>query len=120
MANETITAPRGCRSTGLCCGIKESGKPDLGLLVADVPCTAAGVFTKNRFCGAPVTVGKTHVADGRVQAIVVNSGNSNVATGRQGVADARAMSRAVAEALGINTRDVLASRPGVIGEALPL
>jgi len=120
MRNDTITAPQGFRAAGVACGIKQSANLDVGLLVADQVCSAAAVFTQNRFCGAPVTVGREHVRSGRLRAIVVNSGCSNVATGRRGTADARAMCRQVAAGLGIAATEVLPSSTGVIGEFLPM
>ena len=120
MNNQTITSPRGFRAAGVACGIKESGGLDLGVLAADSTCAAAAVFTRNRFCGAPIVVGREHVRNGRLRAIVVNSGCSNVATGRRGIADARAMCRRVAGAIGARPVDVLPASTGVIGEFLPM
>jgi len=118
MSNETITAPKGFRAAGVMAGIKPSGKLDLGLLVADAACTAAGVFTTNKFCGAPVVIGREHVAGGRVRSVVVNSGNANVATGQRGLGDAIAMCRRVAGQLGIDPHDVLPASTGLIGVPL--
>jgi len=120
MPNETITAPEGFRANGVAAGIKTSGRLDVGLLVADAPTDAAAVFTQNRFCGAPIVVGRQHMKGGRLRAIVVNSGCSNVATGARGLADARATCRQVADALGAPVRQVLPASTGVIGEFLPM
>lgn len=120
MPNNTITAPRGFEAGAAMAGIKQAGKLDVGVIASEVPCTAAAVFTRNRFCGAPVIVGREHVRSGRLHAIVVNSGCSNVATGPRGVADARAMCRRVAEAIGIDETEVLPSSTGVIGRFLPM
>ncbi len=116
----TVTSPQGFQAAGVACGIKPRGKLDLGLLVADRPCTAAAVFTRNRFCGAPVTVGRAHVADAKLRAIVVNSGCSNVATGKRGVRDAHAMCGHAASLLEAAPEEVLPSSTGVIGEYLPM
>lgn len=118
MSNETITAPKGFRAAGVIAGIKPSGKLDLGLLVADAACAAAGVFTTNKFCGAPVVIGREHVAGGRLRSVVVNSGNANVATGQRGLGDAIAMCRRVAGQLEIDPHDVLPASTGVIGVPL--
>ena len=117
----SITRCRGFMAAGGVCGIKPSGKPDLALIVADVPCAAAGVFTTNRVVGAPVIVNKRHLraTAGVARAIVCNSGISNSATGARGVRDAEAMCRAVAEAVGCSPREVLVSSTGVIGRLLP-
>ena len=117
----TITRCLGFTAAGGVCGIKPSGKPDLALIVADVPCAAAGVFTTNRVVGAPVIVNKRHLraTAGVARAIVCNSGISNSATGAQGVRDAEAMCRAVADAIGCSPREVLVCSTGVIGRLLP-
>lgn len=120
MKNITVTAPAGFSAGSAAAGIKETGNPDVGVLVADRLCSAAAVFTQNRFCGAPVTVGREHIRSGRLRAIVVNSGCSNVATGKRGIADARRMCKQVADALKIRETDVLPSSTGVIGQFLPM
>lgn len=120
MSNTTITAPAGFRCGAAACGIKKEGVLDLALLVADGPCAAAAVFTRNRFCGAPIVVGREHVRGGRLQAVVVNSGCSNVATGRRGIDDAYEMCRLTGERIGVPPRHVLPSSTGVIGRFLPM
>lgn len=120
MTNETITAPRGFSCGAAAGGIKAGGALDVGLLAADRPCAAAAMFTTNRFCGAPVVVGREHVRSGRLQAVVVNSGCSNVATGTRGLRDAAEMCRLVGRNLGIDPRLVLPSSTGVIGRLLPM
>jgi len=120
MKNNTITAPPGFQVGVTACGIKDSGNLDLAVLVSEATCTAAAMFTRNRFCGAPVVVGKEHMQNGRLHALVVNSGNSNVATGKRGIADARTMCRQVAEIVGVDESDVLPSSTGIIGEFLPM
>ena len=118
--NETITAPLGFLAGSAAAGIKVSGKPDVGILAATELCSAAAVFTKNRFCGSPVVVGREHIRNGRLRAIVVNSGCSNVATGQRGIKDAREMCERVADQLDARTADVLPSSTGVIGVFLPM
>jgi len=118
--NDTITAPAGFQAGSAACGIKESGGLDVGVLVADAPCAAAAVFTTNRFCGAPIVVGRQHVRGGKLRAIVVNSGCSNVATGRRGIADARKTCRIAAEILGAHETQILPASTGVIGRFLPM
>lgn len=118
--NQSITAPRGFRAAGVYCGIKESGALDLAVLAAESVCTAAAVFTRNRFCGAPVVVGREHVANGKLQAVVVNSGCANVATGDRGIADARTMCARVSTAIGASVSEVLPASTGVIGQFLPM
>jgi glutamate N-acetyltransferase/amino-acid N-acetyltransferase len=100
-------------------GIKDD-TPDFAVAYARTPCAAAGVFTRNNFPGAPVTVGREHIRGGRLQAVVVNSKNANVATGPDGIEDARRTCRGIGAALGIDPALVLPSSTGVIGVALPI
>uniref|UniRef100_UPI0038B25DE6 bifunctional glutamate N-acetyltransferase/amino-acid acetyltransferase ArgJ n=1 Tax=Geomesophilobacter sediminis TaxID=2798584 RepID=UPI0038B25DE6 len=100
-------------------GIKDKTL-DFGGILADVPCQAAAVFTKNTIPGAPVQVGREHIKDGLLQAVIVNSKNANVATGTGGLEDARRMCRLVAESCGIAPELVLPSSTGVIGRRLPM
>jgi glutamate N-acetyltransferase/amino-acid N-acetyltransferase len=100
-------------------GIKDDTL-DFAVAYSRVPCSAAGVFTRNNFPGAPVVVGREHLRGGRLQAIVVNSKNANVATGADGIEDARRMCRAIGAALGIAPELVLPSSTGVIGRPLPI
>ncbi|MET0388178.1 MAG: bifunctional glutamate N-acetyltransferase/amino-acid acetyltransferase ArgJ [Polyangiales bacterium] len=119
----SVTTPLGFSAGAVAAGIKSYGdenRLDLGLLAADRPCSVAGVFTKNRICGAPVTVCRERVQRGVAQALVVNSGCSNVATGEQGLRDAYAMCELAAQKLGIATELVLVGSTGVIGRRLPL
>ena len=112
-----ITAPAGFRASGLHCGIKASGKPDLSLLVSDVAAHAAGVFTLNLAKAAPLIVCEEHLATtgGRARLIVTNSGCANACTGPQGLADAREMAVLAAAAVGCHVHQVLVASTGVIG-----
>jgi glutamate N-acetyltransferase/amino-acid N-acetyltransferase len=110
----------GFRFAGLSCGIKKTGAPDLALLAADRPCAAAGVFTQNRVKAAPVVLSAERIARGACQAIVVNSGNANACTGRDGERDAYEMTEATAKALGIEEKLVCVASTGVIGQRLPV
>jgi glutamate N-acetyltransferase/amino-acid N-acetyltransferase len=110
----------GFRFAGVACGIKESGRPDLALIVSDRPATAAAAFTTNRVKAAPVVLGRERLRHGRVQAVVVNSGNANAYTGPRGLAAAREMTRLAAARLGIDERLVVPSSTGRIGVPLPL
>jgi glutamate N-acetyltransferase/amino-acid N-acetyltransferase len=112
-------SPRGFRAAGVHCGIKRE-RPDLALLVSDVPASAAGVFTTNRVQAAPVRYTRRAVAAGRAQAIVVNSGNANACTGEAGLAHASEMAHRTAEALGLEPELVLVASTGVIGVPLPM
>jgi glutamate N-acetyltransferase/amino-acid N-acetyltransferase len=111
--------PQGFRSSGIHCGVKRE-RPDLALLVSEVPASAAGVFTTNKVQAAPVRYTRRAVAAGRAQAIVVNSGNANACTGETGLHDAAEMARLAGGALGIDAALVLVASTGVIGVPLPM
>jgi glutamate N-acetyltransferase/amino-acid N-acetyltransferase len=111
--------PRGFRCASRNVGLKPSAK-DLALFVSDVDATAAAVFTRNHFPGAPIILGRETIKGGSLQAIVANSKCSNVATGPQGVENARRMAAAAAAELGTTADKVLVSSTGVIGVQLPI
>ena len=115
-----VCAAAGIRAAGVSAGFRRNpARLDLALVVADDPCVAAATFTTNRFCAAPVTVSRAHVADGRARAIVLNSGNANAATGEPGLACAERACAYVADELGCAANDVLVASTGVIGVQLP-
>jgi glutamate N-acetyltransferase/amino-acid N-acetyltransferase len=109
----------GFRFAGVRCGLKESGKRDIALIASDVPAAAAAAFTTNRVKAAPVLLGIERMRRGRLQAIVVNSGNANAYTGRDGLAAAREMCAIVGRELGIDERLVIPSSTGRIGVPMP-
>lgn len=115
-----VTFPRGFRASGIACGLKESGKPDLALIVSDVPASVAGMFTQNRVVAAPVTLSRTVVTRGNARATVINSGNANACTGAQGAADAREMAMLSAAELGCQASEVLVASTGIIGRPLAM
>jgi glutamate N-acetyltransferase/amino-acid N-acetyltransferase len=102
-------------------GIRKSGRKDLLVVALPEGARAAGVFTQNRFCAAPVRVAKEHLASGRpTRALVVNTGNANAGTGQAGLAHARASCAEAARLLGCDPRQVLPFSTGVIMEPLPV
>jgi glutamate N-acetyltransferase / amino-acid N-acetyltransferase len=111
--------PKGFLSYGKNIGIKDFSK-DFAVIFSEKPCRAAAVFTQNNFPGAPIIVGREHIQDGILQAIVINSKNSNVATGDQGIKDARDICKVLATALNIQAENILPSSTGVIGVPLPI
>jgi glutamate N-acetyltransferase / amino-acid N-acetyltransferase len=115
-----ITAVPGILAAGLHAGIKPTSARDLALVYSSTPATAAGVFTTNKIVGAPVKVTRDRLRSGVAQAIVASSGCSNVATGEQGVRDAREMTEIVAKHLRIPDERVLVASTGVIGRYLPM
>ena len=114
-----MNLPLGFKFAGVKAGLK-SDRRDLALIVSDVPAVAAGVFTVNRLCAAPVAYAASHLPTDALRAIVANSGNANALTGPVGSQDERAMAAAVATALGISAVDVLTASTGSIGSRLPL
>ena len=117
-----VTAPSGFRAAGIACGIKANGNPDLAVIVADVPASAAAVFTTNLAQAPPVLVSREQLlrSGGRISAMVVNSGCANACTGTDGMEHARAMTEITAKALSIEPSAVLVASTGVIGVKLPM
>jgi glutamate N-acetyltransferase/amino-acid N-acetyltransferase len=117
----TVTAPQGFRAAGVTAGLKTSGKPDFALVVNDGPSkAAAAVFTSNRVAAAPVHWSRQVVSDGRVDAVVLNSGGANACTGPQGFQNTHSTAEKVAAVLGISATDVFVCSTGLIGEQLPM
>ena len=115
-----VCAPEGFKANGVHCGIrKNKTKRDLALIVSDVRCSAACVYTQNLVKGAPITVTKRHVADGYAQAIVCNSGNANTCNAN-GEEIAEGMCGLVSDKTGIPAEDVVVASTGVIGQPLSL
>ena len=115
------TLPAGFRAAGVTAGLKASGKPDLALVVNDGPDHhASAVFTSNRVVAAPVVWSRQVVADGRVDAVVLNSGGANACTGHQGFQDTHRTAEEVADTLGLSATDVAVCSTGLIGELLPM
>jgi glutamate N-acetyltransferase/amino-acid N-acetyltransferase len=117
--HERPVFPRGFRCASRNCGLKPTAK-DLALFVSEVDAAAAAVFTRNRFPGAPVLLGRETIKGGRLRAIFANSKVSNVATGAIGLENARRMAAAAAAEIGSTADKVLVSSTGVIGVPLPI
>lgn len=116
-----ITRPRGFRAAGVPCGIKsEPGQPDLALLVSEVPAVAAGTFTSNSICSPAVAVSRERLRAGTLRGVVINAGNANACTGRQGLIDAERMTELAADALGLSAEQFAVASTGVIGQPLPM
>jgi glutamate N-acetyltransferase/amino-acid N-acetyltransferase len=115
---KNIVSPIGFKAAGIHCGVKHK-KYDLALLVSEVPANVAGVFTTNAVQAAPVLVTKESIQQtGKMQAIIINSGNANACTGQQGYKDACLMQQKTAEKLGISPNMVGVASTGVIGEMM--
>ena len=120
ISGNNIVSPIGFKATGIHCGIKHK-KNDLALLVSEVPANVAGVFTTNAIQAAPLIVTKEAMLQtGKMQAIIVNSGNANACTGQQGLKDARLMQQKAAEKLGIEPGLVGVASTGIIGEIMKM
>lgn len=117
-----LTRVPGFRAVGVTCGLKVSGKPDLALVLADRPCTAAAVFTSNRFKAAPVLydLALLQRAAHSQRGVVINAGNANAITGTQGLRNAAAMAQQVETRVGLPSDSILVMSTGVIGEPLPM
>ncbi len=115
---KNITNVRGITCWGAHTGVK-SMRRDLAIIFSKEPASAAATFTQNQVVAAPVLLSKRHVADGKAQAIVINAGNANAATGEQGRKGAEAMAQSLAEELGIDKELVLVASTGIIGEPFP-
>ena len=118
----SVDSVPGFRALGVSCGIKQSGGPDLGVLLCERSCSAAGVFTVNRVQAAPVLVSKKILerSSGRIQGVVVNSGNANACTGQQGIRRATDMAAETEQILALEKGTVLVMSTGIIGEPLPV
>lgn len=114
-----ILLPQGFRAHVTNVGIKDT-TDDFTLVVADESCAAAGLFTQSRFAGPSVLVSREHVADGRALGVVVISKNANVATGEEGMNNAREVVAGVARAIGCNDKEILIASTGVIGRQYPM
>ncbi len=119
-----VTTPAGFVAGGAHAGIKNYGPEpilDVGLLVAEAPCTVAGIFTRNAVVGEPVVWNRRQLGERRVvRALVCNSGNANTVTGEQGRRDCEQMAALAAERLGVSPGEVLVCSTGVIGRLMPM
>ena len=125
----SVVAPKGFSAGGVFCDIKRLGtgkgsdkgqKRDLALIVSEAPATVAGMFTTNQVCAAPVKVCMERMKKGIAQAVVVNSGNANACTGKQGLRDAKAMTEIAAKKLKIPAAKIFVGSTGRIGVGLPM
>ena len=116
-----VCAAEGFTANGILCHIKESRKTnDTALVVSEKLCNAAGVFTQNRVKAESVKLTRKNIADGKMQAIIANSGNANCCTGAQGAENALRMAKAVEKVTGISCDNVVVCSTGVIGAQLPV
>ena len=118
----SITSPKGYLAGACYVGVKsrKSEKPDVTILYSQEPATCAALFTTNKFCAAPVLLGREVLKKGKARAVVINSGNANAATGEQGLANAKKVEVLAEELLGLGEDEVFVSSTGVIGQQLPV
>lgn len=118
----SVTSPLGFKAGAVYAGIKSYGECplDLGILVSEKPCIAAGVFTTNKFRAAPVTLCSEKISKNNISAIIINSGNANAATGARGIKDAEEMISLAANSLNLPEDEVIAASTGIIGKNLPM
>lgn len=116
----SVTAAQGFSAAGVVAGLKPSGKPDLALVRSVPRAVGAALWTANRVQAAPVVVSKRHLELAEPQAVVINAGSANAATGARGEADAEATAEGVAKELALSPEEVLVLSTGVIGVPLPL
>lgn len=120
IVNGSIVTPKGFYAAGLHSGVKRK-RNDLGVIYCEQPAKAAAVYTLNKMQAAPIHVTKDSIQkENKIQAVIVNSGNANACTGKQGILDAEAMQRAVADKFGIPNHYVAVASTGVIGEKMPM
>lgn len=118
--NGGVCAPKGFKASGVHCGIrKNKTKKDLALIMADNMCSAAAVYTTNKVYGAPITVTREHLQNGKAQVVICNSGNANTCNA-DGVQKAKMMADLVEKYTGICSGDVIVASTGVIGQVLPI
>lgn len=117
----SVTAPKGFNAAGVCASVKPSNKTkrDVALIYCEKKCTAAAVYTKNLVKSSAILVTQNHLADGYAQAVIVNSGNANTCNA-DGVEKAEKMCSLAADALGVDSNDVIVASTGVIGQVLPI
>ncbi len=115
-----VCAAKGFKANGIHCGIRKNRtKRDLALIVSDVPANAAAVYTTNLVKGAPLAVTKSHLANGKAQMVICNSGNANTCNAN-GIEIAESMSTLIADALNMQAEDVVVASTGVIGQPLDI
>lgn len=115
-----ITTATGFKAGGIKAGIKVTGKQDLALVFSEIPCSAAGTFTKNAIRATSVDWCEENLPSSEIQAIICNSGCANACTGDQGRIDTEAMAQITANVLAISKNSVLVASTGVIGKPLPV
>ena len=119
-ANDVFQLPTGFQYAGVACGIKDSGKPDLALIIPNSPCVAAGVYTTNLVRAASIDWNRNITPTDSLRGVIVNSGNANACTGTTGIQNNEAMARLIGASTSGTANDVLVLSTGIIGHQLPM
>lgn len=117
---ENVFAVKGVALSTVAAGIKSADTKDMVLFSFDEGAAVAGVFTKNAFCAAPVTLSRKHIARGNIRGLLINSGNANAGTGLEGMRNANTCCEQIAEQLSIDSAQILPFSTGVISQQLPM
>lgn len=120
MNDKGVTYPKGFRASGVACGLKKNGNPDVAMVLADGMCTTAGIFTKNVVKGHSLLLTQRHIKAGQARAVVINSSCANACLGAEGDADALRMAEIAASTAGCAPEQVLTGSTGVIGVRLDM
>ncbi|MCF6150052.1 MAG: bifunctional glutamate N-acetyltransferase/amino-acid acetyltransferase ArgJ [Candidatus Kuenenia sp.] len=117
----SVVTPKEFQASGIYCGLKTTkNRPDIGVIFSKIPAAGAALFTTNKICAAPVVLGKKIIKQGKLRAIIVNSGNANACTGERGYKNAEEMALTASKLLEISEEEILVSSTGVIGKHLPM
>lgn len=117
--NGDVTSAKGFKASGVHSGVKKSRK-DMTIIFSDVVGEGAAVFTTNKACAAPIIISKESINNGKLQAMVVNSGNANACTGEKGLKDALEMIEVTADCLNIQKENIIVASTGIIGVPMPM
>ncbi len=118
LADGSVTSATGFIANGISAGIKKSGKTDFSLIVSEIPCPTAGVYTKNSVKAAPLVLAEKYLKNNEAQAMVCNSGNANCFTGKKGYAVAENTAKLIGKLLAIKEQHVIVASTGIIGQQL--
>lgn len=120
LENKSISDVQGFKAAGIVAGFKQSGKKDLALIYSEKKAVAAATFTTNKVKAAPVLLNMEYVKNGNTQAIIINSGQANACTGKNGFEDSKTIAEITAAELGLDPKEVLQASTGVIGVSIPM
>lgn len=120
LENKSISDVQGFKAAGIVAGLKQSGKKDLALIYSEKKAVAAATFTTNKVKAAPVLLNMEYIKNENTQAIIINSGQANACTGKNGFEDSKTIAEITAAELGLDPKEVLQASTGVIGVSIPM